>query len=271
MKILVLLTVGLLTLVTQPSQYTREPGNGQSPIACTLTAKSSFTQGEPILLRFKLDNKSAESRVVNLGYDREGAFQFKLVRPNGVSIKLPQMEIREGISLPDEVVIPAQESHSQQIILDNWYKFTEPGSYRLALEMPDSPCVRQELQFEITPEDLDRLKSVCKELMDAATNKIYASAADAAKALARVHNPIAVPFLTKALESNPMVSSIVIPALGGIGDKQAIRSLISILERYNGTTSEYAQARGELANLETKSAAEEVEMIRIALARFPIH
>ena len=222
MKLFVLFSLSLLTLVISETVITN--GAQSSGIRCTLTSKSSFTQGEPILLRLKLENSSSEPRAVNLGYDREGAFLFRLVGPDGLSIDLPQTQVREGISLLGEVAIPAQEKHSQQIILDNWYKFTEPGHYRLALEILYSPCPRQELRFEITPEDLDRLKSVCNELLDAIEkNKHhYANAADAAKALVQVQNPIVVPYLTKALESNPMVSSIVNPTLERFGHKQPI-------------------------------------------------
>ena len=213
MKLFALFIVGLLTLSVTVT--TSGAQSSQSDLRCMLTAKSSFTQGEPILLRLKLENSSHEPRAVNLGYDREGAFLFRLVPPDGFSIDLPQTQIRQGISLIGEVKIPAQESHSQQIILDNWYKFSESGTYRVAFEILHSSCARQELRFEITPQDLDSLRSVCKELLDAIEkNKHhYGNAADAAKALAQVHNPIAVPYLTKALELNPMVSSIVNPAL----------------------------------------------------------
>src|SRR5918996_1600435 len=160
MKFFVLPVVGLLTLVISDTVITSGAQLSQLEVRCTLTATSSFTQGEPILLRLKLENSSYEPRVVNLGYNRESAFLFRLVRPDGDPIDLPQTKIREGLSLPGEVVIPAQESYSQQIILDNWYKFTEPGPYRLALKILNSPCAREELRFEITPEDLDSLKSV---------------------------------------------------------------------------------------------------------------
>ena len=209
------LMVGLLALVTTETVITSSALSSQPEVECTLTGKTSFTQGEPILLRLKLENNSSEPRVVDLGYDREGAFHFRLIRPDGVLIDLPQTKIREGIALLGKVVIPAQESHSQQIILDNWYNFTEPGLYRVTLKIPASPCAPQKLRFEITPEDLDRLKTVCNELVDTIEkNKYdYAKAADAAKALAQVRSPLAVPFLTKALDLNSMVSSIITPAL----------------------------------------------------------
>jgi len=112
---------------------------------------------------------------------------------------------------------------------------------------------------------------VCSELVDGIRkNKDnYEKAADAAKVLAKVDSPVAVPFLNKALEVNPMVGWIVIPGLDRIGDKEAIRSLISILERFSREGDEYVLARAALLRLESKSAFEEAEMIRIALARFP--
>lgn len=222
MKFLVVLIVGLLTPLVSGTVTTSVAQSSQSELKCTLTAKSSFTQGEPILLRLKLENSSNRPRGIDLGYDCEGALLFRLVRPDGFSIDLPQTEIRQGIALIGEITIPTRENHSQQIILDNWFKFTEPGTYRVALEILFSPCARQELRFEITPVDLDRLKIVCNELLDAIVkNKLhYGNAADAAKALAQVHNPIAVPYLIKALELNPMVSSIVTPALKRFDDKR---------------------------------------------------
>ncbi len=222
MKHFVFFIVGLLTLGVTVVPLAAQ--SSQSELRCTLTAKSSFTQGEPIVLRLKLENSSSEPRVVDLGYDQEGAFLFRLTPPDGFSIDLPQTELRQGIALNGDVAIPAKESREQQIILDNWHQFTQPGSYRLALEILHSNCERQELRFETTPQDLDRLKTVCNEFLDAIEkNKYhYGRAADAAKALARVRHPIAVPYLTKALESNPMVSSIVNPALERLGHKQPI-------------------------------------------------
>jgi len=63
--------------------------------------------------------------------------------------------------------------------------------------------------------------------------------------------------------------SILIPALERIGDKDAIHALISLLEQHGATSAEYELARPALVRLEKRCAPEQVESIRIALARFP--
>lgn len=132
-------------------------------------------------------------------------------------------------------------------------------------------CPALDLDFEITPADAERLSEVCGELVDEVRkNKdSYEKSSDAAKVLARVENPVAVPFLMKALEANPMVDSIVIPAIERIGDKDAVRFLISLLEKNDSSSSRYELVRPALVRLKKRSAFEEAELIRIALVRFP--
>jgi hypothetical protein len=239
--------------------------------ACSLGAKGYFTQGQPIVMRLRVENNSFESKVVDLGYDREGALQFKLKRGEGAWMDLPQTKVREGISLVGKVTIPPGETYSQQIILDDWYKFGEPGTYVVSLMIPKSICFGLELQFEITPANAESLSNMCSELVDAIrdSKKNYEKSADAAKVLAKIDDRLVVPFLAKALEANRMLDSILIPALERIGDKEAIRYLISLLEHNDSTSSKYELVRPALQRLESKSALEDAEMIRIALARFP--
>ena len=73
----------------------------------------------------------------------------------------------------------------------------------------------------------------------------------------------------KARKANPMLDSILIPALEKIGDKQAVQSLISLLEKQDSSSSRYELVRPALVRLEKRSDAEQLETIRIALARFP--
>lgn len=251
-----------LPLTAQPQPPSR--------FACSLSFKGYYTQGQPIVVRLTLENRSFEPMIIDLGYDREGAFLFKLKRPDGTLVDLPQKKVREGISRVGKFTIPSHESYSQQIILDEWYKFTEPGKYSVFLTMPKSLCVEQDFEFELVPADAEWLSNACSELVDAIrqNKNDYAKAADAAKVLARIDNPLAVPFLVKALEANRMVDSIIIPAIERIGDKHAVRWLISLLD-HDSTSATYELVRPALVRLEKRSAPEEAEMIRIALARFP--
>ena len=246
--------------------------DAQAQSLCGLEAKGYYSQGQPIVMRLMLENKSFESAVVDLGYDREGALEFKLKRGEGDWIELPRRQIREGLARVGKLTIAPQESYSQQIILDDWYKFTEPGKYVVSLKIPKTPvCAALEIPFEVLPLDAEWLSDVCSKLLDTIqqNKNDYAMAADAANVLAKVDNRLVVPFLTKALEANRMMTSILIPALERIGDKDAIHSLISLLEQHDATSAEYELARPALVRLEKRCAPEQVESIRIALARFP--
>ena len=182
--------------------------------SCSLETKQSFTQGEPVVLRLTLDNNTFEPAVFELGYDREGAFLFRLNLPDGSSIELPQKQVRDGISRVGKLSLAAEEKYSQQIILDDWYRFKDAGTYRVSLTIRNT-CGPMELPIEITPFDADALSSVCRQLLETIrqNKNDYAKAADAANALARVNDPLAIPFLKKALQANPMVDWIVNPAI----------------------------------------------------------
>jgi hypothetical protein len=192
----------------------------QAQTSCSFEGKPSFTQGQPVVMQLGLGNRTFAPAVFDLGYDREGAFLFKLKLPDGSSIELPQKQIREGIALVGKLTVPPQENYSQQIILDDWYKFKDVGTYSISLTIPHN-CGPMELPIKITPFDADALNSVCSQLLEKIRqNKHdYAKAADAANVLARVHDPLVVPFLKQALEANSMVDSILVPALAKFSTK----------------------------------------------------
>ena len=273
---LTILTVILVALIAAPLAENRSHTLTDTTLdktpACGLEFKNYYTQGQPIVLRLTFENKLFEEVVVDLGYDREGAFQFKLKRGEGDWIDLPQKKVREGLSRVGTVPLEPHKSYSQQIILDDWYTFTDLGKHHMSLTIPKTLCSGVEFDFEITAFDAEILSDFSERLVNAIrqNKNDYGKAADAAKVLARIDNQLVVPFLVKALEANRMVDSIVILALERIGDKQAVRSLILLLEQHDSTSSAYELVRPALVRLEKRSAPEEAETIRIALARFPI-
>lgn len=267
--------VFLVAAMTVPSAAEHRPQSpddtpSRTELQCGFEIRHYLNPSPPVVFRFDLQNTSFEPQVVDLGYDREGALLLKLERPDGSWVALAPKTEREGISRIQTVTIQPKEKYSQQFILDDWYKFTEPGSYRVSLIVPKT-CPAMELEFEIPPLDVEELNKVCSRLVDEVRkNKDnYEKSSDMAKVLAKVDNPIVVPFLMKALEANPMVDSILIPALERIGDKQAVDSLISLLGQHDSVSLRYELVRPALVRLEPRSALEEAQSIRIALARFP--
>ena len=225
----ILLLLALVASLGGEHRAYAQTANPYEMVTCSLETRGTNTQGQPIVFRLILDNRSLQPVTVNLGYDREGAFRFKIKRPDGSLIAPPQKQVREGISRVGEFRIPAGERYSQQIIVDEWYKFIAPGSYVVSLTMPESICSEMALPVDITPPDAEELSKFSLELANAVreNKKNYEKASEAATVLARIENPLVVPFLMKAVEANTMVDSILIPALERIGDNAAIRSLIT--------------------------------------------
>ena len=267
----IIIVVLVLTMALPLTAGTQQQNNAARPSACSVAMNNYLTQGQPVVLTLTLENRSFEDVVFDLGYAREGAFQFKLKQDQGEWIDLPQKKVREGISLVPKVPIPPQGSYSQQLILDEWYKFNQLGKYSISVTLPNSLCQKSELDFEILPFDAELLSEFCdRQVNEIRKNTLhYGKAADAAKVLATIDYSLAVPFLVKALEANPMVDSILIPAIERIGDKEAVAFLISFLEKNVSSSSSYELVRPALVRLEKRSAPEDVEKIRIALARFP--
>lgn len=249
---------------------------------CSLTSKALFTLGEPIILMFEVVNPFATPATLNLGYAREGGFMFTLELPDGSGIQLPRRRFRgEGPVLMSRFSLKSQEVYTQQLILNDWYEFKQPGRYRLISTILSSKAKRSNtnitcedlvLEFEIGPSDVQSLENVCAELLESIRQNIsnFGKASDAAHALANVRNPAAVPFLEKAIIVNPAIDSFMITGLEAIGDTQAIRVLISMLSRNERNSSQFAQARAALVEIEKRpQSAEGLELIKKALARYP--
>src|SRR5690349_2721121 len=121
-------------------------------------AKSKFSQSEPILLRLAVTNSSEQPLPVSLGYDREGAFVFTIKGPNGSVIELPRKRTREGLSRLGNFMVKPQSSYTQQLILNEWYDFPDPGVYEINARLkssrqPESECLNATFTIEIAPLD----------------------------------------------------------------------------------------------------------------------
>lgn len=238
-------------------------------------AKTKFTRHEPILLKLAITNSSAEPLPVSLGYDREGGFSFTVKRPNGSVIELPRKTVRQGISLVGTFTVEADQSYTQQLILNEWYDFSDVGVYEVAVSLRDRPgakkvCLETRFTLEITPLDTSQLRQACSELVEVIKRNPF-NAGDsiaAAEALLVVKHPLVVPFLEEALKARPMVYWLVIKGLEQIGNEQAVQVLIPMLEKPDPQDSAFLLARSALQRIEERTTdARTLEIIKIALAR----
>lgn len=244
------------------------------PYSLTL-AKTAFTRHEPILLKLAIENSADEPLPVSLGYDREGAFIFTVKRPNGSVIELPRKQVREGISRVGEFTVGGRDSYIQQLILNEWYDFADAGVYEIAFRISsrtetEKVCLDKRFSIEITPLDRSQLQQACSELVETVkrNSNNAGNILDAAKALLAVKHPLAVPFLEEALKANRAVYWLVISGLEQIGNEEAVKILIPMLENPNPEDSEFLLARSALSRIQQRTTdPTTLELIKIALAR----
>jgi hypothetical protein len=244
------------------------------PYSLTLP-KRQFTRHEPILLKLAITNSSTEPLPVWLGYDREGGFVFTVKRPDGSVIELPRKQLRQGISRVEKFPVEAQQTYTQQLILNEWYDFADPGVYEVAASLAtedagaEKVCFDKRFTLEITPLDTVQFQQACSELVETITGSRNnaGNAMDAARALLAVKNPLVVPFLEAALKGNDMVDWIIINGLEQVGNEQAINILIPMLQHPNREGNQFLLSRSALMRIQTRTTdPATLELIKTALA-----
>lgn len=200
-------------------------------------ATNPLTLREPVVLTFTVKNSTKGTVTFDLGQDRKGNYEFWITPPNGMRLKLPQYG-HEGMSRVGRLSIEPGETFSQDLILNEWFKFEDVGSYVLQgrLTQPFVVDAGREEQadpgfratIDIKPRDEARLISTCDSLADQIDHSSgYEQWAQAALALSYVDDPVAVPYLRRALFARKLVEPIAIRGLETIGDDESVRALAS--------------------------------------------
>jgi hypothetical protein len=200
-----------------------------------------ITLHQPVIVTFKVINATGTPVSLDLGYDRKGGFAFSLTGPDGVKLELPVYGIREGLSLIGTVSIQPRGTYAQTLILNEWYNFAIPGEYKLEGRLTNPILVnngsRREMDpgfssvLEIGARDELALAKACADLanqIDASNS--YQEAADAAFALTYVNDPIAVPYLRRALFAQKLVEPVAVNGLEKIANDAAVRVLVEGLK-----------------------------------------
>lgn len=206
---------------------------------------------EPVVLTFKVSNGLPNAIVLDLGQNRENGFTFRLLRPDGTTADSPSFT-RNGISAIGTIVLRSGESLSQELLLNDRFQFNIPGKYQvvghLAQEIMDEkgdklgsdPGFQKDL--EIMPKDESSLRKVCQDLSDRLERSdSYDASALIARELATIDDPVAVPFLDKALRGDRLIEPFIISALVRIGDGEATQALIGALNGKTGAAAEAAR------------------------------
>jgi len=179
---------------------------------------------EPVFVRVQLVNPTSQVIDVDLGEDRVANFVVVVTTPQGKEI---QCSTPHGSGSPGVVHLePGEDIYAQMLVLNEWFKFDELGTYNVSIRLASPVRTRTgELPTEafstsltITAKDPRKLAAICEGLLERIKRAdSYDGTTEAALALSYVEDPIAVPYLKKALKF-PMVTDIVTIGLKRIND-----------------------------------------------------
>jgi hypothetical protein len=200
---------------------------------------SSLTLDQPVRMRFLVVNRSPDTIELDLGRDSKEHYSFVLTWPDGSREPVPSLPEREGLHELGQVKIAPGASLMRMLLLNEWMAFHAKGDYQLEVTLRTPirrgrdalyvPTSRH--RFVVTDRDEVVLDQVCESLtrqIELATS--VREAHDAASALARISEPLAVPYLERALASGKYVEVIVIDALATIGNANAVRVLTGLVD-----------------------------------------
>lgn len=223
---------------------------------------------QPIILNFTVQNDFTQPVNLNLGQDRKEGFLFILTLPDGKKIQLPQYS-REGISRTGNLLLEPQQIYTQKILLNEWADFASVGKYKIDGRLADpiktenGKIIKTDSNFsvalDVQPRNAEYLEKISASLLERIIQSDnYEESAENALTLSYMNDPVAVPYLQKALTSNKMVESIVINGLERIGNKTAVQVLIdTINEKPNSEIASLAMS--SLDMIERKSSDLEIK------------
>jgi hypothetical protein len=216
-------------------------------VAVTFHSARTVVQHEPVIVDLRILNGLMEEVTFDLGIDRKSNIQVQVRRPDGRVLDLPRLS-PEGLSRLGQVSLPAGTAHREQYVLNEWTTFLDGGSYRVRMTVDAifqtaggerlQPATTHTFEVSVVPLDRNRLRAVCDTLADRAMREPRSrSEADAqffaARALAHVVHPVAVPCLHRVARSTTDLDSLVVSSLVQIGTVEARDVLFEMLNTDN--------------------------------------
>jgi hypothetical protein len=250
--IFIVIVFSAAALSAIPGQGARQhvPASGMTISYAVPTHR--ITLREPVIITFQVVNQTGLPINLDLGQDRKRGFLIAITKPDGVKLEFPVL-LREGISTPGEVSVKSDETFTQDLLINEWYDFPLPGKYEIWCRLSKSISLGNSTHYEmdpgfralveIEPKDELALAKTC----DTLSNQIEASsqyqqAADLTRALSYVEDPIAVPYLRRALFSGKLVEPLAIEGLQKIANDAAVRVLIEALKTEGVDTAVLARS-----------------------------
>jgi hypothetical protein len=214
--------------------------------------KEVITQHEPVILVFELANPSAREADLDLGFGFKNV-EVKLMDPAGRTWPKPPLsppKENEALVFMEGIRAAPRTTGDAYLLLDEWFSFEKVGRYHIEVAVSPSSASASRglrlphsvLSLSVLPRQESALRAACAALaVRVRESKSHERAEIAAKALAKVDDPAAVPYLAEALSVKPF-ASIMISALARWNTPDAIDALTAASHSSDPEISSLARA-----------------------------
>ncbi len=199
----------------------------------------SVTLNEPIMITFTILNVGTEVINLNLGKDFKANFNFTIIHPDGLKIRVPEYPLG-GTGQSGNILVSPTSTHIHQLLLNERYQISQPGKYIIEAELNPgkmsafsegiTPRVFGAMHLEVQKRNHDKLKTIIEALSETALGLNPADGREAAWILSNIQDPIAIPYLVKIVDRGFWKEQEAIAALGSIGSRNAIKYLEAVAE-----------------------------------------
>lgn len=234
------------------------------------------TLHEPVLLQLAVQNGTGQPIEIDLGLNRKANLEFTVTEPDGSVVRVPRLSA-EGFGRIGRVKVDAGKTYEQELLLDEWYRFSRPGRYTVkgALVTPvkiagaaATLSEAKPVELTVQPANPEMLSQTCARLLQTAlTGASVQVASEAASALSYVADPVCVSHLKELLaKGNSQVKPYGAYGLERIANRDAIETLASTVNTPDADLSAIVRGiLGRLRNTVTDPALKQV--IERALSR----
>jgi len=211
------------------------PGAAQDVGVSFSVVDPAVSLHEPVILEIAFDNQRSQPVVVNLGLGYKENVSVFVVTPDGKETARLTVPV-SGFVAAGKATVDARGRYLARLILDEWYRFSTVGHYRVRIEILDA--VRDMsgeplevassgvVDVEVMPRDAHRLNAMGEQLAKAIeTSESAAITMEAARTFRYLRDPIAVPYIVRALKKSRADDWMLLNALMEISGKEADQAL----------------------------------------------
>lgn len=198
-----------------------------------------ITQGEPLVATVTIANGAGSAAEVDLGWNRVGAFEIEVQRPDGARVTgKAEPPLLGGISRLPKVVIETNTRLSQSLPLSDWVDFRTVGRYEIVVRFNGTVLSNKKTDIatlkewrrtvDVGSRDPSLLTALCERLSTAIlqTANIDQQMQNATR-LSGVRDPIAVPFMKRVAQAGK-VEGPMIEGLVAVGTPNAREALVEL-------------------------------------------